>query len=70
MATGALSQLDLRIREAVSRELAWDSDVDASAIGVAARRRRYTDRIHRFVCSKTRGRTRRKTSARCASCRQ
>jgi osmotically-inducible protein OsmY len=37
MATGAFSQLDIRIREAVSKELAWDSDVDASAIGVAAR---------------------------------
>jgi len=32
-----LSQLDLRIRDAVSKELAWDSEVDATAIGVAAR---------------------------------
>jgi osmotically-inducible protein OsmY len=37
MATGTLSQLDLRIRDAVSKELAWDSEVDADAIGVAAR---------------------------------
>jgi osmotically-inducible protein OsmY len=37
MATGTLSQLDMRIREDVSKELAWDSSVDATAIGVAAR---------------------------------
>jgi len=37
MATDTLSQLDLRIRDAVSKELAWDSDVDATAIGVAER---------------------------------
>jgi osmotically-inducible protein OsmY len=37
MATRTLSQLDLRIRDAVSKELAWDSEVDATAIGVAAR---------------------------------
>ena len=37
MATGTLSQLDLRIRDAVEKELAWDSEVDATAIGVAAR---------------------------------
>jgi osmotically-inducible protein OsmY len=37
MATGTLSQLDMRIRDDVSKELAWDLSVDASAIGVAAR---------------------------------
>jgi osmotically-inducible protein OsmY len=37
MATGTLSQLDLQIRDAVSKELVWDSEVDATAIGVAAR---------------------------------
>jgi osmotically-inducible protein OsmY len=37
MAIGTLSQLDLRIRDAVSKELAWDSEVDATAIGVTAR---------------------------------
>jgi hypothetical protein len=37
MAIEQLSQLDLRIRDAVSKELAWDSEIDATAIGVAAR---------------------------------
>jgi osmotically-inducible protein OsmY len=37
MSTDTLSQLDLRIRDAVEKELAWDSEVDATAIGVAAR---------------------------------
>jgi osmotically-inducible protein OsmY len=37
MAIETLSQLDLRIRDAVMKELAWDSEVDATAIGVAAR---------------------------------
>jgi osmotically-inducible protein OsmY len=37
MAIEVLSQLDLRIRDAVAQELAWDSEVDATAIGVAAR---------------------------------
>lgn len=37
MTTASLSQADMRIRDAVSKELAWDSQVDASAIGVAAK---------------------------------
>jgi osmotically-inducible protein OsmY len=37
MAIETLSQLDLRIRDSVAKELAWDSEVDATAIGVAAR---------------------------------
>jgi osmotically-inducible protein OsmY len=37
MSTDTLSQRDLRIRDAVAKELAWDSEVDATAIGVAAR---------------------------------
>jgi osmotically-inducible protein OsmY len=37
MAIETLSQVDLRMRDAVSKELAWDSEVDATAIGVAAR---------------------------------
>jgi osmotically-inducible protein OsmY len=37
MTTRTLSQLDLRIRDAVSKELTWDSEVDATAIGVSSR---------------------------------
>ena len=36
MATATLSPSDLRIRDAVVRELDWDPDVDASGIGVSA----------------------------------
>jgi osmotically-inducible protein OsmY len=37
MTTASLTEADLRIREAVMRQLDWDPEVDASAIGVAAR---------------------------------
>ncbi len=37
MTTASLTQTDLRVRDAVQKELAWDSQVDASAIGVAAK---------------------------------
>jgi osmotically-inducible protein OsmY len=37
MTLASLSATDLRVRDAVLQELAWDSAVDASAIGVAAR---------------------------------
>jgi osmotically-inducible protein OsmY len=37
MTTAALSQTDLRLRELVLQQLGWDSLVDASGIGVAAR---------------------------------
>lgn len=37
MSTASLSQTDIHVRDAVLSELAWDSQVDASAIGVAAR---------------------------------
>jgi osmotically-inducible protein OsmY len=36
MTTAALTDLDLRMRDAVLRQLEWDSQVDASAIGVTA----------------------------------
>jgi osmotically-inducible protein OsmY len=37
MATMTLTNADLRVREAVVRQLDWDPDVDSSAIGVAAK---------------------------------
>jgi osmotically-inducible protein OsmY len=37
MTTASLTEADLRIRDAVMRQLDWDPEVDASAIGVAAR---------------------------------
>jgi osmotically-inducible protein OsmY len=36
MTTATLSGADLRVRDAVVRQLDWDAEVDASAIGVAA----------------------------------
>lgn len=37
MTTGSLAETDVRLRDAVTRHLDWDPEVDASAIGVAAR---------------------------------
>lgn len=37
MATAGLTDTDVRIRDAVLRQLEWDPEVDATAIGVAAR---------------------------------
>lgn len=37
MATATLSDTDLRLRDAVTRQLDWDSAVDASAVGVSAK---------------------------------
>jgi osmotically-inducible protein OsmY len=37
MSTAALTDLDTKTRAAVVRQLDWDPDVDASAVGVAAR---------------------------------
>jgi osmotically-inducible protein OsmY len=37
MATTRLTETDLRIREAVVRQLDWDPEVEASAVGVAAK---------------------------------
>lgn len=37
MATANLSDLDVGMRDAVTRQLDWDPEVDASAIGVAAK---------------------------------
>ena len=37
MSTAALSDTDLRVRDTVVRQLDWDPEVDASAVGVAAR---------------------------------
>jgi osmotically-inducible protein OsmY len=37
MATGTLTNTDLRLRDAVLQQLEWDPQVDASAIGVTAR---------------------------------
>jgi osmotically-inducible protein OsmY len=36
MATATLTEADVRIRDAVMRQLDWDPEVDASAVGVAA----------------------------------
>ena len=37
MTTSSLTENDLRVRDAVMRQLDWDPEVDASAIGVAAK---------------------------------
>lgn len=37
MTTMTLTDMDLRVREAVRRQLDWDPDVDSSAVGVAAK---------------------------------
>ena len=37
MAIANLSDIDVRIRDAVTRQLEWDPEIDASAIGVAAK---------------------------------
>jgi len=37
MTTASLSRTDVRVRNAVLQELAWDSAVDASAVGVTAK---------------------------------
>lgn len=37
MSTGTLSDTDIRVRDAVLRQLEWDPQVDASAIGVSAK---------------------------------
>ncbi len=37
MATASLTDTDVRVRNAVMRELEWDPKVDASAVGVAAK---------------------------------
>jgi osmotically-inducible protein OsmY len=36
--TATLSEADIRVRDAVRRQLDWDPEVDASAVGVAARK--------------------------------
>src|SRR5262249_5134524 len=38
MTTASLSDTDVRVRDAVMRQFEWDPEVDASAIGVAARK--------------------------------
>jgi hypothetical protein len=37
MATISLTDTDVRVRDAVLRQLEWEPEVDASAIGVAAK---------------------------------
>jgi osmotically-inducible protein OsmY len=37
VSTASLTDTDVRVREAVTRQLDWDPEVDASAVGVAAR---------------------------------
>ena len=37
MTTASLSETDVRVRDAVMRQLDWDPEVDASAVGVAAK---------------------------------
>lgn len=36
MTTAALTEADVRVRDAVMRQLEWDPEVDASAVGIAA----------------------------------
>lgn len=38
MTTATLTESDIRVRDAVMRQLDWDPEVDASAVGVAAHR--------------------------------
>ena len=38
MTTATLTQADVRVRDAVMRQLDWDPEVDGSAVGVTARR--------------------------------
>ena len=42
MTTANLTETDLRVRDAVMRQLDWDPEVDASAVGVAAKNRSVT----------------------------
>jgi len=42
MATAHLTDIDMRVRDSVLRQLEWDPEVDASAIGVAAKDRAVT----------------------------
>jgi osmotically-inducible protein OsmY len=35
--TATLSEADVRLRDAVTRQLSWDPEVDASAVGIAAK---------------------------------
>ena len=37
MSTATLTEADVRVRDAVTRQLDWDPEVDASAVGVAAK---------------------------------
>ena len=37
MTTATLTEADVRVRDAVMRQLDWDPEVDASAVGVAAK---------------------------------
>jgi len=37
MATATISESDIRVRDAVMRQLEWDPTVDASAVGVTAK---------------------------------
>lgn len=37
MTTATLTEADIRVRDAVTRQLDWDPEVDGSAVGVAAR---------------------------------
>jgi osmotically-inducible protein OsmY len=37
MSTAMLADTDVRVRDAVTRQLDWDPEIDASAVGVAAR---------------------------------
>ena len=42
MTTATLTDADVRVRDAVMRQLEWDPEVDASAVGVAAQNRTVT----------------------------
>ena len=37
MSTGTLSEIDVRVRDHVVRQLDWDPEVDAGAVGVTAK---------------------------------
>ncbi len=51
MTTANLTSTDIRLRDAVMRQLAWDPEVDASAVGVSATKGTVTlTGLHRHLC--------------------
>ena len=63
--TATLTEADVRVRDAVMRQLDWDPEVDGSAVGVAAKSGTVTlERLHRHVFRQARGRAGRQAGSR------